>query len=450
MNRFPGCGIGSGHPPHASPAASCRGRCASRIIAGGQAPTSRSPTRVLSSPLVSSEILISPHDGATTPVRRPASDAGNRVPRSAYIHVPFCAHRCGYCDFTLVARRDDLVTPYLDALEQDLQTLADPQPVDTLFFGGGTPTHLDPAALRRLIELACGWFPLHDAAEFSVEANPFGLDEEKIAVLADGGVNRVSLGVQSFDLEMLRFLERDHTGDDALHVVDRVRRRIENVSLDLIFGVPGQTRELWQQTLDQAIALAPAHISTYGLTFEKGTTFWSRRLKGTIAPVPDDLERAMYGDAMDRLTAAGFVQYELSNFARPGRECRHNQTYWRQDPYFGHGPGAARYLRGKRSMNHRSVTTWIRRIQAGESPIAEIDELSPEDRAREAIYLGLRQADGVSRRELFERTGFHLDDLAAAAIREHVGAGLLSDDGESLRLTREGRFLADTVSGDFL
>lgn len=402
---------------------------------------------------MSSEILLHPHDEATTPVDRPevgVSTAGHVAPRSAYLHVPFCAHRCGYCDFTLVARRDDLVTPYLDALERDLQSLGHPQRVETLFFGGGTPTHLDPTALRRLIELARRSFPLNDGAEFSVEANPFGLDEEKIAVLSDGGVNRVSLGVQSFDLEMLRFLERDHTGEDALNVVDRVRRRIENVSLDLIFGVPGQTRELWQRTLDQAISLAPSHISTYGLTFEKGTTFWSRRQKGSIAPVPDDLERAMYGDAMDRLAAAGFVQYELSNFALSGRECRHNQTYWRQDPYFGHGPGAARYLAGRRSMNHRSVTTWIRRIQSGESPIAELDELSPEDRAREAIYLGLRRAEGVSRRELFERTQFHLDDLAAEAVREHVEGGLLSDDGDRLRLTREGRFLADTVSGDFL
>jgi oxygen-independent coproporphyrinogen-3 oxidase len=402
---------------------------------------------------VSSEVIIRSSED-TTPTEHGTSvaltTAGQTALRSAYIHVPFCAHRCGYCDFTLVARRDDLVSPYLDALSLDLESLGAPQPVDTLFFGGGTPTHLNATALRCLIDLARRWFPLNTGAEFSVEANPFGLDDEKIAVLADGGVNRVSLGVQSFDLETLRFLERDHTGDDATHVVDRVRRRIENVSLDLIFGVPGQSRELWQRTLDQAIVLAPAHVSTYGLTFEKGTTFWSRRLKGAINPVPDDLERAMYGDAMDRLAAAGFVQYELSNFARPGRECRHNQTYWRQDPYFGHGPGAARYLDGRRSMNHRSVTTWIRRIQACESPIAEIDELSPEDRAREAIYLGLRRAEGVSRAEMFERSGFRIDDLAAEAIRENVTAELLTDDGDRLRLTREGRFLADSVSADFL
>lgn len=402
---------------------------------------------------MSSEVIIRSSEDTTTAVHAPPvvlDQAETVAPRSAYIHVPFCAHRCGYCDFTLVARRDDLVEPYLDALARDLQSLGTPRPVDTLFFGGGTPTHLDAAALRRLIDQARRWFPLKSGSEFSVEANPFGLDDEKIAVLAEGGVNRISLGVQSFDLETLRFLERDHTGDDAMHVVDRVRRRIENVSLDLIFGVPGQSRELWLRTLDQAITLAPAHVSTYGLTFEKGTTFWSRRLKGAINPVPDDLERTMYGDAMDRLAAAGFVQYELSNFARPGRECRHNQTYWRQDPYFGHGPGAARYLNGRRSMNHRSVTTWIRRIQAGESPIAEVDELSPEDRAREAIYLGLRRAEGVSRRELHERSGFRIDDLAAEAIEEHVTAELLTDDGDRLRLTREGRFLADTVSGDFL
>lgn len=388
---------------------------------------------------------------ATSSNARPrAEEVRGPAARSAYLHVPFCAHRCGYCDFTLVARRGDLVEPYLRAMELDLSRLERPRPVETLFFGGGTPTHLGPAELARLIGLARAWFPLEDQAEFSVEANPSGLEDEKISVMADGGVNRVSLGVQSFDRAMLSFLERDHAGDEVGRVVDRLRRRFENVSLDLIFGVPGQTIELWRSTLRHAIELAPTHISTYGLTFEKGTSFWSRREKGAIVPLPDETERAMYAEAMDMLAGAGFEQYELSNFARPGYACRHNRTYWRQAPYFGHGPGAARYLDGRRETNHRSVTTWIRRVIAGESPIADVDELSPEDRAREAIYLGLRRAEGVARLDFTAHSGFDLDEIAGEAIASNVSSGLLSDDGCAIRLTREGRFLADTVAADFL
>jgi oxygen-independent coproporphyrinogen III oxidase len=372
------------------------------------------------------------------------------APRAAYIHVPFCAHRCGYCDFTLVARRDDLVEPYLAALERDLATLAAPREVETIFFGGGTPTHLSERQLECLLALVLRWFrPVADC-EFSVEANPAGLDDGKIAVLAGAGVNRVSLGVQSFDAGVLETLERDHRGREALDVVERLRRRIDNVSLDLIFGVPGQTLDLWRETVRRAVALGPRHVSTYGLTFEKGTSFWSRRNRGALQQAPDELEREMYATAMDELPNAGFAQYELSNFARPGFACRHNETYWRQAPYFGHGPGAARYLNGVREMNHRSVTTWIRRVQAGESPIAEVDALSLEDRAREAAVLGLRRIRGIDRAEFRAHTGFDLEALAGEAIAKNVRSGLLEADALAVRLTREGRFLADAVAVDFV
>src|SRR5271154_1969031 len=176
-------------------------------------------------------------------------------PRSAYIHVPFCAHRCGYCDITLVARRDDLIDAYLEALAIDLARLERPREVDTLFFGGGTPTHLPAPQLNRLLSLARRWFPPAPGAEICVEANPAGLDDEKVAVLAEAGVNRVSLGVQSFDTKQLELLARDHRGSDIPSVVERVRRSIPNLGLDLIFGVPGQTLELWRATLSAALAL---------------------------------------------------------------------------------------------------------------------------------------------------------------------------------------------------
>jgi oxygen-independent coproporphyrinogen-3 oxidase len=364
--------------------------------------------------------------------------------------VPFCAHRCGYCDFTLVAGRDDLIENYLRAIEREMALLEVPRPVEMLFFGGGTPTHLGPQQLERLFRIVGAWLPVCDGAEFSVEANPAGLTDEKIDVLAAAGVNRVSLGVQSFTTSLLEVLERDHRETDIVSAVERLQRRITNVGLDLIFAVPRQTLDDWSTTLDHAAALRPAHISTYGLTWEKGTAYWSRRAKGELVPAAEDLERAMYDLAMDRLPELGWRQYELSNFARAGRECRHNEVYWQGLPYYGFGPGAASYIRGTRRTNHRSVTTWLQRVRAGESGVGESETLSREDRAREAIMLGLRRTAGIERRVFLERFEVDLDELAGPTIASFVAAGLLEDTGGSIRLTYGGRCVADTVMSEFL
>lgn len=371
-------------------------------------------------------------------------------PRSAYIHVPFCAHRCGYCDFTLVAKRDDLIGAYLEALEIELARLEQPREVDTLFFGGGTPTHLPAPQLERLLRLARSWFPPAPGAEISVEANPAGLDDRKIAALAEAGVNRVSLGVQSFDAAVLELLERDHRGSEVPTVVERVRPVIPNIGLDLIFGVPGQTVKLWSATLVAALALEPTHLSTYGLTFEKGTSFQSRLDKGQLHRCDEEVERQMYAIAMDELSRAGFEQYELSNFARPGFRSRHNEVYWTGRPFFGFGPGAARYAGGVRELNHRSVTTWINRVLAGQSPIAESEELSPEGRARELVMLNLRRCEGLVLVEFREQTGFDFHQLAGASLPKHIRQGLLEECDGCIRLTREGRFLADTVFAEYV
>ncbi len=376
---------------------------------------------------------------------------GPALYRSVYIHVPFCRHRCGYCDFTLVAGRDDLIGAYLDALAIELRRIETPVEIDTLFFGGGTPTHLPPDELARLFRIVRERFPLADGYEWSVEANPADLTAEKIGVLREFGVNRVSLGAQSFDPAALATLERDHAPSDVADVVGRLRAGgIGNVSLDLIFGVPGQTLGSWRETLRRAVELSPSHVSAYGLTFEKGTAFWSRREKGTLRASDEELELAMDAAAMDDLPAAGLPQYELSNYARPGSECRHNGVYWAARPFEAFGPGAARYLGGVRSTNHRSVFTWIKRIVAGESPVAEAEELSPEGRAREAIFVGLRRTAGVDRTAFRETTGFDLDILAGGTIGAQVASGLIEDAGDAIRLTREGRFLADGVIAEFL
>ena len=270
---------------------------------------------------------------------------------SVYIHVPFCAHRCGYCNFTLVAGRLDLAEPYLAAIERELAGLNEPRqphPVDTLFFGGGTPTQLSPPQLSRLLQSVLRWHPPAVRYEFSVEANPADVTPELIALLTQHGVTRVSLGAQSFQSAKLRTLERDHQPDDIRRAATLIRESGLQLSLDLIFGVPGETAADWQADLDAALALAPDHVSTYGLTFERGTTFWNRLSHGQLQCADEDTERSLYLTAIDRLSSAGLEHYEVSNFARPGRRCRHNEAYWAGQQYDAAGPGATRYVAGVR------------------------------------------------------------------------------------------------------
>ncbi|QDU07913.1 radical SAM family heme chaperone HemW [Gimesia aquarii] len=372
------------------------------------------------------------------------------LPSSAYIHVPFCQHRCGYCDFTLVAQKDHLIDDYLAAMEQQLSGVGEDVELKTLFLGGGTPTHLSINQLQRLFNAIFSHFQLATDYEFSIEANPLNLTEEKIDFLKQAGVNRVSLGVQSFDSNILTFLERDHQPQQVFEIVQRLQSRIENTSLDLIFAVPGQNLENWKTTLNHAIQLNIPHVSTYGLTIEKGTSFWSRQKAGIFDLPEEELAGEMYEFSLKFLSSAGLKHYEISNFARPGYECRHNEVYWTGYPYFGFGPGAASYLNGKREQNHRSVITWLRRIAAGESPISDQEELSPEDRAREAIIFGLRRRIGINVEKFAERYGYDLYDLSQSAIKKHVEAGFLEETKTHVRLTQAGCLLADTVVIDFL
>jgi oxygen-independent coproporphyrinogen-3 oxidase len=364
-------------------------------------------------------------------------------PRAAYIHVPFCAHRCGYCNFTLVSGRDDLIEDYLTALERELSWLATPREVDTLFIGGGTPTRLSPAQMRRLLTIVRHWFPLAAGYEFSIEANPVDVDEQRVAVLAELGVNRLSLGVQSFDAGKLQLLERDHRAEDIVRAVGLARGHVASLSLDLIFACPGETLETWTSDLIAALALRPDHLSTYGLTFERGTAFWSRLQKQELTEAGEELQRVMYTTAIDRLAAEGFDHYEVSNFARSDHRCRHNEAYWAGNGYYAAGPGAARYVDGQRETNHRSTTTYLRRVLAGQSPVAECEELSPEDKAREMLVLGLRRLEGVARREFALRTGYEMEQLAGPELASFQDWGLVAEDGGRLRLTRNGLCVSD-------
>ena len=366
-------------------------------------------------------------------------------PRAAYVHVPFCAHHCGYCDFAVAVGQDERIDAYLDALEYELAGLKEPQKVDTLFFGGGTPTYLAHRPLERLLRLVQRWLPLAENHEFSAEANPSFLDEEKIRLLCAFGVNRLSLGVQSFQPRLLQILERDHRPDDVPRVLEFIRPHIANISVDLIFGVPEQTLEQWHDDLQRALALRPVHVATYGLTYEKGTRLWQQREQGQVAALDEETEYQYYTHAIDVLERAGFEHYEISNFAQSGHRCRHNQVYWANHAYFGFGVGAARYINGVRELNTRAIRTYIERLQAGESPTFQSECLSPRERAIETIALQLRRAAGINRHDYQRQTGLALDDLVGPKIQDLVAQDLARDDGAAVALTRKGKCLADGV-----
>jgi oxygen-independent coproporphyrinogen III oxidase len=373
-------------------------------------------------------------------------------PRAAYVHVPFCAHKCGYCDFASLAGVDHLADRYLSALELEIATaLGEPQQVDTIFVGGGTPTRLNASQLARLAAIIGRWFILSPSGEWTVEANPGTLDSLKADVLAAAGVNRVSLGAQSFQPELLRVLERNHGRTEVETALEVVRPRFDRWSLDLIFGVPGSTVDNWRADLEIALGFGPAHLSCYGLVFEKGTALWNQRQSGRVQPLDEETERAMYQWTIEHLEASGLLMYEISNFARPGHESRHNLVYWANDAYFGFGVGAARYLEGVRSVNTRDLYAYLRRIESGEPAIGPTEALTPTERARETAILMLRRTkDGIERDDFLRRTGFDLDALAGDTIERFHARGLLEDDGQRVRLSREGLFVADSVLCEFL
>jgi oxygen-independent coproporphyrinogen-3 oxidase len=382
------------------------------------------------------------------------------APRTAYLHVPFCANHCGYCDFAVTAGQDHLIELYLDALIAEISTLQKPQMVESLFIGGGTPTYLSADQLQRLLEAVHQWLPLVDAEpegpnppipfEFSIESTPESLDDDKVKVLARYGVNRVSIGVQSFQPELLKALDRKHSPDDIPRAVETVRKRIAAVSFDLIFAAPGSTLDTWKADLDRALELDPNHISTYGLTYEKGTPLWKEREKGVVRPIDEEAELKMYSHAIDRLTGAGFRHYEISNFARRGFQCRHNMRYWANEAYFGFGVGAARYINGRRELNVRDTKMYLKKVLSHESPTFQSECLEPLDRAFETIGTQLRRHEGIDRYRFEDQTGFDLTELVGDRLENLMMRGQVDDDGRHVALTRQGKYLADAIIEDLM
>ena len=373
-----------------------------------------------------------------------------RAPLGAYLHVPFCAARCGYCDFTTYTASElpggGHRAGWADAARAELALAArelgdDHPPVSTVFFGGGTPTLLPPedliAALRG-VEEHLGLAP---GAEVTTEANPESVDPASLAALRAGGFTRLSLGMQSAAPGVLATLDRVHTPGRAVAAVGEARAAgFEHISLDLIFGTPGESAEDWERTLDAALEAEPDHVSAYGLIVEPGTAMAAQVRRGLL-PAPDPDEQAdRYLAAAERLEAAGLRWYEVANFSRTeAARCHHNINYWRSGTWWGVGPGAHSHAGGVRWSNVRHPTAWAKAIAAGEVPLADREELDGPTRRFERIMLGVRLAEGLDAREL-SREG------RRAAVRLRDDGVVTLEDDDRVRLTLRGRLVADAVT----
>jgi oxygen-independent coproporphyrinogen-3 oxidase len=338
-----------------------------------------------------------------------------------YVHIPFCKHKCGYCDFNAYAGMDRLMPDYVDALERELAAAREQRQfatLQTVYLGGGTPSLLPADLIARLLRSIRGTFEVASDAEVTLEANPGSTDEERLAAWLEGGVNRLSLGVQGFEPRALAVLERKTDAAQATRAFKLARSMgVANVSIDLIYAVPHQSRESWVETLRRGLALGPDHVSTYCLTFEEGTLLWRRRAEGKLPEVESDLQWDQLDSACAELEAAGFRRYEVSNWARPGFESRHNLAYWRCRPVYGAGAGAHSYATdGTRAWRWWNVAR-PREYIAAPLPRADGEELSHRKASAESLMLGLRTAEGMPAPEGFEA---ELESLAAAGLVERV------------------------------
>ncbi|TMN21009.1 radical SAM family heme chaperone HemW [Lentibacillus cibarius] len=373
--------------------------------------------------------------------------------QSVYIHIPFCQQICHYCDFTKFFYDEQSATDYIEALTNEIETTIEGKKnqVQTIFIGGGTPTVLNMDQLQSLMQLITRKFDIDNCQEFSIEANPGDFDEEKIKLLNSFGVNRVSLGVQVFDDEMLEQLGRLHRVKDVYRTVELLQRNgFYNISLDLIYALPSQTVEQFQQTLDEAIAFGLPHYSAYALQIEPKTVFYQRYKKGKLHRPPQEDEVQMYEMLKDTMRKYGLNQYEISNFARPGFESRHNLTYWNNEHYYGFGAGAHGYLPGVRTGNIRPLPAYMKQAMENGKPILNAEEIGKREMIEEEMFLGLRKMSGVNRDLFREKFGFPYEALYGDVISMLVQKGLLINEGNNLRLTDQGVLFGNEVFEKFL
>jgi oxygen-independent coproporphyrinogen-3 oxidase len=372
---------------------------------------------------------------------------------SVYVHVPFCVVKCGYCDFNSYTLHGEpaLMDHFLEGLERELSLLEIERQPPSIFIGGGTPTFLDETRLARLLEILNKHFDVAACLEVSMEANPESVTLAKARLAREAGVNRISLGAQSFEPRHLRFLDRAHTADQTVLAFASFREAgFTNISLDLMFGIPGQTLAEWHQDLETAVDLGPDHLSCYNLTFEPGTRLHRDLRRGKIHPNDEQVDREMFLHTREVLTSTGFQPYEISNFAGRGGRCRHNDHYWLQGNYVGIGPGASSHEQGVRTENLKTVPAWAEALSQGKRPSASTETLTVDQRAAEAIWLGLRRTEGISLSAISDRLEIDVATLFLEPINKLVGEELLRRQGQRLSLTDQGLLFANTVGEAFL
>ena len=371
---------------------------------------------------------------------------------SIYLHIPFCRNKCSYCSFNSYAGFDSLHPRYLRALIGEIAAGPDlAGPLDTLFVGGGTPTVLNFEDLTELLETCREKYGFAANAEVSIEANPESVGNQVLHVLRKAGFNRLSIGVQSLQDRELSALGRVHDSGTAQQaIIDARRAGFDNLSIDLMYGVPDQTPKSWGESLQKILALGPRHLSAYQLSIEADTEFMRMSREGGLGLPKEDSVLEMEDITRETCSEHGLQHYEISNFARPTHRCRHNEVYWSGGSYFAAGPGAARHLNGRRETNHRSTTTYMRRVLAGMSPVAETETLSPEERARERLIFQLRMLEGVNKHDFTRDTGFNVDELAGEPLSEFAQLGLIEIVGDHIRLTRDGLMISDALWPELL
>lgn len=374
--------------------------------------------------------------------------------KSAYLHIPFCEHICYYCDFNKVFIEGQPVDKYIDMLIREMSFLKEEvsaHPLSTMYIGGGTPTSLSAKQLEKLMIGIHEQLPLASGVEFTVEANPGDLTADKISVLKNYGVNRLSMGVQSFDDRLLKKIGRKHTASDVFDTMRLLEKSgLNNVSIDLIYALPGQSLESFQDSLDKALSLDLPHYSLYSLILENQTVFYNLARQGRLHLPDEDEEGDMFDLAASFMEAHGRKQYEVSNFAIPGKESQHNLVYWNNEEYYGLGAGASGYLDGVRYRNFGPIQQYMQPLKEQKRPIRDEEILTEQARMEEELFLGLRKREGVSYALFYEKFKQSLDEVFGNVIEELVAEKLLVKDTQHIALTRRGLALGNNVFQRFL
>ncbi len=376
------------------------------------------------------------------------------MPRSIYIHIPFCTQICYYCDFNKVFLKGQPVGEYLEALKTEMTTVFQmfpAQEIRTVFIGGGTPTALSPGQLEYLMQMIHQFVTVNPETEFTIEANPGDLSAEKLAVLKNYGVNRLSLGVQSFNDRLLKEIGRSHRTKDVYETVERARKTgFENISIDLMYGLPGQTLGDVKDSLQSFFDLQLEHCSAYSLIIEPKTVFYNLMNKGKLTLPPEELEAAMYETIMEEMDKHGFRQYEISNYAKEGFESKHNLVYWDNEEYYGFGAGAHSYINNARRSNIGPVNHYIKATKNGKLPVREENSLSKKEQIEEEMFLGLRKNQGVSLSRASQKFQINLREYYKKEIEELLKKRLITVENDHIKLTKQGRLLGNIVFQQFL